>query len=152
MLNRSFEEVKTRMKKTLCQAVGVLMMVLAAVSWMAVSAETASAAADLSRQNASSDTATIRMSKTLTAVQQNKFPSITDFNFTLERVKAWDNSNITATVNGTVFAKSDIPLPAASSNANHTISVSGDKATVAIGNFSGSDSQDSATVKNRYTD
>ena len=152
MLNRSFEVVKTRMKKTLCQAVGVLMMVLAAVSWMAVSAETASAAADLSRQNASSDTATIRMSKTLTAVQQNKFPSITDFNFTLERVKAWDNSNITATVNGTVFAKSDIPLPAASSNANHTISVSGDKATVAIGNFSGSDSQDSATVKNRYTD
>lgn len=152
MINRGFGIRETEIRKIVCSAVGVLMTVLAAMSWMALGAEYVSAAVDLSRQNASNDTATIRMSKTLTAVQQNKFPSIEDFSFTLERIKAWNNSNVTANSNGTTLAKSDMPMPAASGTANHTIAVSGDKATVAIGNFAGNDSQDSATVKNRSTD
>ena len=113
MINRGFGIRETEIRKIVCSAVGVLMAVLAAMSRMALGAEYVSAAVDLSRQNASNDTATIRMSKTLTAVQQNKFPSIEDFSFTLERIKAWNNSNVTANSNGTTLAKSDMPMPAA---------------------------------------
>ena len=151
MFNTYSIHKKTEVRRILSAAVSVLMAVIAAASWMVWDTEPVSAAADLSRQTASSDTATIRMSKTLTAVQQNKFPSVTDFSFTLERIKAWANSNTTAATNGATIQKSQMPMPAASSTANHTITVSGDTATVAIGNFSAADSQDTSTVKNRYT-
>ncbi len=142
-----------KIRKVMSVAVAVLMAFMMEGAWLAWSTEPAAAATvDLTRQTASSDTATIRMGKTLKAVQNNKFPSVTDFSYTLERIKAWDNSNVAAASNGKVLDKADIPLPAVSSTASHTITVSGDTATVAIGNFMGSDSQDTATIRNRFTD
>ena len=113
----------------------IVLTAAAAVSWAVLDLEDASAAVDLSRQNASGDTATIKMGKILTSAQDNKFPAVTDFSYTLERIKAWDNSNVSSSKNGTDIARQDIPMPAASSQASHTISVEGDSATVAIGNF-----------------
>ncbi len=144
--------MKNTMEKITYVALCVLLEIVMTFSMMMLGTETASAAADLSRQTASSSTATIKMGKTLTVNKNNKFPSITDFNYTLERVSAWSNANASTASSGTTIAKSSIPMPAASSTASHTITVSGDTATVAIGNFSGSDQADTATVKNRFTD
>ena len=144
--------MKNTMEKTTYVALCVLLEIVMTFSMMMLGTETASAAADLSRQTASSSTATIKMGKTLTVNKNNKFPSITDFNYTLERVSAWSNANASTASSGATIAKSSIPMPAASSTASHTITVSGDTATVAIGNFSGSDQADTATVKNRFTD
>ena len=130
----------------------IVLTAAAAVSWAVLDLEDASAAVDLSRQNASGDTATIKMGKILTSAQDNKFPAVTDFSYTLERIKAWDNSNVSSSKNGTDIARQDIPMPAASSQASHNISVEGDSATVAIGNFMTDSENDSATEKSRYTD
>lgn len=103
-------------------------------------------------EEASSPTATIQLGKILDVNQAGKFPRITDFNMTLERVEGWKNANVTAATNGTALQTSEIPMPAASSTANHTISVSGNTATVAVGNFSASDTNDTTTQKKRVTD
>ncbi len=142
----------TEISRTLQRAASVFLIAVLTAAWMSCAAESASAAVDLTRQNASSDTATIRMGKTLNSVQANKFPSVTDFSYTLERIQAWDNSNADAGTNGTVISKTDIPLPQPAVAANHTISVSGNTAAVAIGNFMAADPQDTAAEKNRYTD
>lgn len=106
---------------------------------------------DATRQANSSGTATITMSKILTASQAGKFPNITDFNYTLERIKGWKNANVSTAANGEALAKSAIPMPAASSTANHTVTVSGDTATVAIGNFNAAGAGDTTTQKERET-
>ena len=136
----------------LCFVIAVIGVAVCAVVCAALNTEDVWAAVDLSRQNASGDTATIKMAKTLTASQDDKFPSVTDFSYTLERIRAWDNSNESSGENGTDIAKQNIPMPAESSNASHTISVTGDVAVVSIGNFSTSNPGDTAREKRRYTD
>lgn len=143
--------IKTKRRAVSALLCAVLTMI-GAFTWLAACTDYVSAAVDLTRQKASSETATIKMGKTLTATQDNKFPQITDFTYTLERVKAWDSSNVSAQESGTEIAKQNIPMPSASSTASHSIAVSGDAATVSIGNFSGSDANDTATVRNRFTD
>ncbi|MBQ3281618.1 MAG: hypothetical protein IJH41_04350 [Eubacterium sp.] len=142
---------RTGIERIIYIAASVLIEIAMTVSMMAIGTENVSAA-DLSRQTASSGTATIKMSKTLTVNQNGKFPAVTDFNYSLERVSGWVNANTSSASSGAALSKSSIPMPAASSTASHSITVSGDTATVAIGNFSGSDAADTQTVKNRYTD
>ena len=144
--------MKNTIKEITYVVLSVLLEIVMTLSMIVLSTEPASAAVDLSRQTASGSTATIKMGKTLTVNKNNKFPSITDFNYTLERVSAWSNTNASTASSGAVIARSSIPMPSASATASHTITVSGDTATVAIGNFSGADQTDTATVKNRYTD
>ena len=108
-------------------------------------------------EDISSATATVSLGKILTTNHDNKFPNITDFNFEIERIEAWKNANVSTAQNGTAMDKSDIPMPTASNSANHTVTVNGDKASVAVGNFKSTPSEqtgvaDTATSKLRTTD
>ena len=107
-------------------------------------------------EDISSSTATVNLGKVLTTNHDNKFPNITDFNFEIERIEAWDNANVSTAQNGAAIAKADIPMPTVSNTANHTVTVSGDKASVAVGNFKSTPSEqtgvaDTATSKLRTT-
>ncbi len=146
------EMMKMKLDRKLYIAISILLEIVLSVSIVLTGAEDASAAVDLTRQNASDGTATIKMGKTLTVNQSGRFPGITDFNYKLERVSGWANANTSASSSGQTLAKTDIPMPAASSTASHSITVNGDTADISIGNFSGSDASDTGTVKNRFTD
>lgn len=106
-------------------------------------------------QDRSSDTATIYVGKVLTVAQDNKFPTVNDFNFKLEAVKAWDNANVDTTKSGTDMPIASIPLPTAVSTEHQKVAVTGTgTATVQSGDFAGSANTavaDTATQKYRST-
>ncbi|MBE6040991.1 MAG: hypothetical protein E7220_00540 [Clostridiales bacterium] len=107
-----------------------------------------------STQDISSDTATIYIGKVLTVSQDNKFPGINDFNFTLTAVKAWDNANQDTTKSGEVIPVSEMPMPAEETSSHHTIRVNGTSAAVTVGDFRGTantERKDSATERFRVT-
>lgn len=81
------------------------------------------------RQTNSSDTATITLEKTLTALEDNKFPNIKNFNFSFERVQAWNNDNESTNKQGKTIDKSDIPMPDVEGQ-------TGDKYNIAVGDYS----------------
>lgn len=89
-------------------------------------------------EDVSSDTATVYLGKILSANQDNKFPSVSDFSFRIEAVKGWDNANADAGISGKDIAASDMPLPTASDTDHHKITNSGNVTTVTIGDFNGS--------------
>lgn len=105
-------------------------------------------------QAASSDTATVTLGKTITATKQreNKFPRVHDFQYRITRVQAWDNANTDTTKNGKSIAKSEMPMPKTVSTSHHEVTVSGDTATVTLGDFmNGSEGTNTATQKARTT-
>jgi LPXTG-motif cell wall-anchored protein len=83
----------------------------------------------------STSTATVTLGKILTAGQANKFPSVTNFNFSIEKVEAWENANTSTAQNGAAIAVAD--MPAFSDMAP------------AIGNFTSSATGDTSTVRTR---
>lgn len=106
-------------------------------------------------QNNSTDTATIYVGKVLTVSQENKFPEITDFHFTIESVKAWDNANVSAQANGKTIAAADMPQPSAVSTEHQKVSITDDThAVVDVGSFTGNantSKADTSTEKFRAT-
>lgn len=108
----------------------------------------ASAAAD-PVQATSSDTATITLGKILKASQDNKFPNIADFNFVIEPVEAWDNANVSTSDSGAMIPVAQMPMPAADATAHHTVTAAGN---VSVGDFTASESGDTARQKTRTTD
>ena len=89
-------------------------------------------------QEKSSGTATIYLGKVLAVSQENRFPGINDFSFTMSAVKAWDNANRDTAKSGEVIPVSEMPMPAASTAAHQQITVNGTDATVKVGDFRGS--------------
>lgn len=106
-------------------------------------------------QAKSSDTATIYVGKVLTVAQANKFPTVTDFTFTIENIKAWDNANVSTSENGTVIAANAMPQPAAVTTDHQKVTrTDATHATVEVGNFAGNANTnvaDTATEKYRST-
>lgn len=100
-------------------------------------------------QDKSTSTATVELGKILNVNQNNKFPNITDFNFSVERVEAWDNSNTDTTKNGKAIEKSAIPMPSGSTTEHQKVTVSGDTAAITIGNFKDKADGDTAIQKTR---
>jgi hypothetical protein len=102
-------------------------------------------------QDKSSDTATIYIGKVLTVAQDNKFPDVTDFNFRMEAVKAWDNANISTAANGKVIPVQEMPLPAASAAEHNKVTVSGTGADIQTGNFAAAQTAGKAdTAREKY--
>jgi hypothetical protein len=89
-------------------------------------------------EDASTDTATITLGKILTAAQANKFPTVTNFNFTISKVEAWKNANTNTANSGETIAVADMP---AFSNMSP-----------AIGSFASSATGDTSTVRTRTQD
>ena len=106
-------------------------------------------------QAKSSETATIYLGKVLTVSQENKFPTVTDFHFTLTAEKAWDNANVSTSKNGTVIEKAQMPMPAPVNTEHQKITLTGTgTATVDVGNFSSNANtsvSDTSTEKYRST-
>lgn len=90
-------------------------------------------------------TATITVGKILTVSQEDRFPDIDTFDFTLERVTGWDNANVTASENGKQMEKSDVPMPEAAEG----IAVSGDTAVVTVGRFGQAADGDTPVTRTR---
>ena len=103
-------------------------------------------------QNVSNDTATIYIGKVLTVAQDNKFPTVTDFNFRLEAVKAWDNANVSTAVSGKDISVADMPLPAPVSADHKKVTVTGTgTAEIQVGNFAGDPNTSVAdTAREKY--
>ena len=106
-------------------------------------------------QDRSSDTATIYAGKVLTVSQNNKFPTVNDFNLKMEAVKAWDNANVSASENGKVIPLDHIPMPQPDPSGHHKVAVTGTGvATIQIGDFMGnanSSLADTSREKYRFT-
>ena len=111
-------------------------------------------------QEASSDTATVTLGKILTVNQKNRFPAVHDFLYRIERVEAWDNANQSTSLSGATIEKSQMPMPISSSVPHQSVTLSGDAATVRIGDFmdtsaantpSTGDGADSDTSRSRVT-
>jgi len=140
------------MKKSTTLKKGGVFILSAILAMSMGMASVFAASDDATRQANSSATATINLEKTLTVNQANKFPNVEDFHFTFERVKAWDNANTSTAQNGAAIAKSDIPMPAASETAHHTVTaVNADKVTVATGNYTTANSWDTTTARTNFT-
>lgn len=157
LINPSF------LKKAAVVAMGVAMcLTMSITSFAAVgtagNSATANGAAD-NLQGASSEVGTVTLGKILTVNQKNKFPNITDFNFEVTAVEAWDNSNVATGENGKAIDAAAMPMPAAKTTEHQKVTVDGTKATVQVGNFkddkaSNKDDKnaESATVKTRTND
>lgn len=133
LINPSF------LKKAAVVAMGVAMcLTMSVTSFAAVGTEgnsaTANGAAD-NLQGASSEVGTVTLGKILTVNQKNKFPNITDFNFEVTAVEAWDNSNVATGENGKAIDAAAMPMPAAKTTEHQKVTVDGTKATVQVGNF-----------------
>lgn len=116
---------------------------------------TAFAATHDTIEDYSSDTATLTVGKILTVNQAGKFPSKSDYTFDIEAVKAWDNANTLATGKGAAIAASDMPMPASSGKAHHSVTNSGTEAFITVGDFLGTANTsrtDTDTSKLRTTD
>lgn len=116
---------------------------------------TAFAATHDTIEDNSSDTATITVGKVLTVNQGGKFPSLSDYRFSIEAVKGWDNANVLATENGKAISAGDMPMPSNSNTSHHTVTVSGTDADILVGDFLGATNTnraDTDTSKLRTTD
>jgi len=159
LINPSF------LKKAAVVAMGVAMcLTMSVTSFAAVGTEgnsaTANGAAD-NLQGASSEVGTVTLGKILTVNQKNKFPNITDFNFEVTAVEAWDNSNVATNANGTKIDAAKMPMPAAKDTEHQKVTVDNTKhqATVQVGNFKDdkatnkdAKNAESDTVKTRTND
>lgn len=133
LINPSF------LKKAAVVAMGVAMCLTMSVTSFADvgtagNSATANGAAD-NLQGASSEVGTVTLGKILTVNQKNKFPNITDFNFEVTAVEAWDNSNVATGENGKAIDAAAMPMPAAKTTEHQKVTVDGTKATVQVGNF-----------------
>lgn len=157
LINPSF------LKKAAVVAMGVAMcLTMSVTSFAAVGTEgnsaTANGAAD-NLQGASSEVGTVTLGKILTVNQKNKFPNITDFNFEVTAVEAWDNSNVATNANGTKIDAAAMPMPAAKDTDHQKVTLDGKTATVQVGNFKDdkatnkdAKNAESDTVKTRTND
>ena len=115
---------------------------------------TAFAAEHDSTEDRSSDTATIYIGKVLTVNQNNKFPSVNDFTFQLEAVRAWDNANVKSNLSGADIGAEEMPMPAAVTTAHQKVTPTGTTAAVTAGDFMGAANTsvaDTAVEKYRAT-
>lgn len=128
------------------------MLAMSAIMVLSTFATAFAAPTDTTRQENSDATGTVNLEKTLTVNQANKFPKVEDFTFTFERIKAWDNANTSTAQNGTAIAIADIPMPAVSTTAHHTISaVNANKVSVTTGDYSVAATGDTSTARTRNT-
>lgn len=81
------------------------------------------------------DTATVTLGKILTVSAPNRFPDVSDFIYSIEAVRAWDNANRDTAKSGESIAASAMPMPTERGTAHQTVAVSGSTATVHVGNF-----------------
>lgn len=156
LINPSF------LKKAAVVAMGVAMcLTMSVTSFAAVGTEGDSATRNGKAdplQGASSEVGTVTLGKILT-VNQKKFPNVTDFNFEVTAVKAWDNSNVATGENGKAIAPTAMPMPKAKTDAHQTVTLNGTKAKVTVGNFKDdkatnkdAKNPESSTVKTRTND
>lgn len=148
---------------------GILLLALAMVLSMAVSAFAVSGAADSDstdfntnrtgnstaiRQANSSNTGTVRLGKILTVNQQGKFPNIEDFVYKITPVAAWDNANVSTEKSGKNIADSDMPQPASSTTDHHSVrNITPDEldgaswaSLVTLGNFKNADEDNTSSI------
>ena len=141
-------------KRKACIAIVALIMILSMnINAFAVSGASDSDSTDYNtnrtgnstavRQANSSDTGTIRLGKILTVNQSGKFPNIEDFVYKITPVGAWDNANASTAKSGKAIALANMPRPAVSNEAHHSITGTAPdsldnapwSALVTIGNF-----------------
>lgn len=107
-------------------------------------------------QAKSSERATIYLGKVLDVSQDNKFPTINDFVFKIDNIKAWDNANVSAGENGIIMTPAEMPQPVASDLSHHQVShITSTSSRVRVGDFMGdanSNVSDTAREKYRITD
>lgn len=135
-------------KKTTRKVVSIMLAAAMIICAMASSVVSFAATDDATRQANSSATATIDLEKTLTLNQSGKFPNVSAFHFTFERIKGWKNANQDTAQNGEALALTSVPMPAAV--ANH-IAVSGNVANVTNSDYSTAITGDTATARSRST-
>ena len=91
------------------------------------------------------NTATVTLGKILTCTRGNDFPIISDFVYSLEAVRAWDNANANTALSGVSIEAANMPMPAQVSTAHQNVNVTGTKATVVVGNFMDTDATNHST-------
>ncbi len=104
-------------------------------------------------EDVSSSTATLQMGKILTSNHAGKFPNtLKTVRYKLTAVKGFDNANESTSASGKVLSAASLPMPAASTTANHQVTVNGTTAEITVGSFQTSDSStDTATQRKRVT-
>jgi hypothetical protein len=117
-------------KKAAVLGISAAMLVSAAVPALAATHD--------ATEDASTDTATVTLGKILTSAQENKFPNVNTFNFTVTKVQAWKNANVDTAQSGETIPVADMP---SWSNMSPT-----------IGNFNTAASGDTSTVRTRTGD
>ena len=117
---------------------------------MLAQAPAAVAASHDAREDVSGPEAVLTVGKILKASQAGAFPQgITDFDFEIERLRAWDNANVSTALSGKAIPKEEMPMPEPETAAHKSVTVSGDKAAVRIGDFSAASSADTDLEKIR---
>lgn len=81
------------------------------------------------------NTATVTLGKILTTNTSNRFPGITDFVFSIEAVEGWANANTSTAASGADIAVANMPMPQTSATAHQSVTNSGTKSWVLVGNF-----------------
>lgn len=115
----SYKEVNV-LEKVLKKTVAIGLGTVMALSSFAV-ASAATTADELVIQENSSETGTVALGKILTVNQDNKFPKVNDFIYSIERVEAWENANVNSAQSGATIAVANMPRPTASSTQNHVV-------------------------------
>ena len=81
------------------------------------------------------NTATVTLGKILTTNAANRFPEITDFVFTIEAVEGWNNANVSTAASGADITAANMPMPQSSAAAHQSVTNSGIKSWVLVGDF-----------------
>ena len=136
---------------------GAAGLILAMILWMMLSLTTSPAwaasqqAGPDSREQASSDTATLKMGKILIANHAGKFPAtLQSVQYELTAIKGFDNANVKSSESGKAIPAKDMPMPKPQDTENHQVKVAGTTATVTVGDFRTAE-KDSITEKHRVT-
>lgn len=137
---------------------GVVLLVITLMCLMAMGVATSRAVLAAApqgeqdaREQASSDTATLKLGKVLIANHAGKFPAtLQSVQYQLTAVKGFDNANVNSTESGKAIAAKDMPMPKSQNEEHHSVKVTGTTATVTVGDFRTAE-KDSDTEKHRVT-
>lgn len=142
MKRRKTKLMKERKMNLMSRAAAALSVMLVMSMWPAASfaagASDTPDPASLQVQNAAGEhgnTATVTLGKILTVARADDFPKVSDFVFSIEAIRAWDNANVNTAESGEVIPAAEMPMPAAVSTAHRAVTVNGTKATVQVGDF-----------------
>ena len=140
--------MSVKAKKTTRRVASMILAMAMIICTMATSVVSFASSEDATRQAASTSTASIDLEKTLTLNQAGKFPNVSAFHFTFERIKGWKNANQDTAQNGEALAVASIPMPAAQTG---HVTVSGNVANVTNTDYATATTGDTDTARSRKT-